>query len=90
MEEEYEFENDGVLIDYSKRLTENEVVLHDFTKAAAIAKILVEEDYCVMLSREEDLIILNYVETYHDGYFPRGSVYFNHCDELEINIEPED
>ena len=39
----------------------NEIALHDKETALKIANILVDEEYVVMISREEDLYIINYL-----------------------------
>lgn len=38
-----------------------EIACHSFEDAAALQKILVENNYVVMLSREEQLWIVNYI-----------------------------
>lgn len=38
----------------------NEIAVSDKEAAMKIANILVDEEYCVMLSREEDLYIINF------------------------------
>ena len=40
---------------------EHEIALHDKETALKIANILVDEDYAVMISREENLYIINYI-----------------------------
>ena len=38
----------------------NELAFHNHKNALEVAQKLIEENYVVMISREEDLIILNY------------------------------
>lgn len=38
----------------------NEIAIHNKENAFKIAEILIEEDNCVLLSKEEDLYIVNY------------------------------
>lgn len=44
-------------------LPQDGLVCHDFDDAAAIMQILVKNGNCVMLSREEDLWVINWVWT---------------------------
>lgn len=47
-----------VIEDY---LPQQGVGIKNYEDAAAIQKILIDNDYCVMMSREEDLWVLNWV-----------------------------
>ena len=48
----------------------NEIAVSDKEAAMKIANILVDEEYCVMLSREEDLYIIDF------EYSDRNNVIF--------------
>lgn len=68
---------------YENILTENEIVFHSFKAASDVAEKLMEEDYVVMLSREENLYILNFVNTCERNEPNRNAVAFNHRDYFE-------
>lgn len=42
-------------------LTNNEIAVHNYEDASLIASTLLDNDYVVMISREENLYIVNYV-----------------------------
>ena len=42
-------------------ITNNEIALHSFEDAVTVAKMLLDNNYVVMISREEQLYIVNYV-----------------------------
>ena len=42
-------------------LTKNEIACKDYYTAAAIQKLLLDEDYIVMLSKEDEFWIVNYI-----------------------------
>ena len=42
-------------------LTNNEIVCTDYYSATSIQKLLLEQDYVVMLSKEDELWIINYI-----------------------------
>lgn len=42
-------------------VTKNEIATHTYENATAIAKILLEENYVVMISLEDNIYIVNYV-----------------------------
>lgn len=44
-----------------KYLTNNELSVNTFEEAMAIQKILINNDYAVMITKEENLYIINYV-----------------------------
>jgi hypothetical protein len=46
---------------FDEYIPKEEVALHSYEDAMTMMKILVENNYCVMLSREENLWILNWV-----------------------------
>ena len=51
----------------------NEIAIQDKESALEIVKILVEEEYCVLLSKEESLYIINYE---YSEYSDRNNVVF--------------
>lgn len=51
----------------------NEIAVSDKEAAMKIANILVDEEYCVMLSREEDLYIIDFE---YSEYSDRNNVIF--------------
>ena len=56
-----------------------EIVVNDFDDAVAIAKILVKNGDVVMLSKEEDLTIVNFIWSQNDS--DRNDVVFmDRCD----------
>lgn len=61
---------------------EHEIALHDKETALKIANILVDEDYVVMISREEDLYIVNYL---YAQYSDRNYVVFMDRDEFDTD-----
>lgn len=54
-------------------VTNNEIAIHSKENAIKIAEILLEENYVVMLSREEDLYIINFE---YSQYSDRNDVVF--------------
>ena len=54
-------------------VTNNEIAIHSKENAIKIAEILLEEDYVIMLSREEDLYIINFE---YSQYSDRNDVVF--------------
>lgn len=50
-----------------------EIAIQDKESALEIVKILVEEEYCVLLSKEESLYIINYEYSEHSD---RNNVIF--------------
>ncbi len=72
-------------------ITKNEIALHSFEDAVAIAKTLLDNGYVTMISREEQLYIVNYVWSPNDA--DRNDVAFMDREELEdiiFNTESED
>ena len=67
-----------------------EIACHSKENALMIAKILLDESHVVMLSKEEDLTIVNYLWSSSDG--DRNDVCFNYREEVEEFIfgEKED
>ena len=60
----------------------DEISLHDKETALKIANILVDEDYVVMISREEDLYIINYL---YARYSDRNYVVFMDRADFDTN-----
>lgn len=72
-------------------ITDNEVALHSFEDAVAMAKILLANGYVIMISREEKLYIVNYEWSSRGA--DRNDVAFMNKEELEeiiFNEESED
>ena len=72
-------------------ITKNEIALHSFEDAVAMAKILLNNGYVAMISREEQLYIVNYVWSQRGA--DRNDVAFMDREELEdiiFNTESED
>ena len=61
----------------------NEIAFHNHKKAFEVAAALLEESYVVLLSCEEDLIILNY--EWSENFADRNDVLFMRRDEFEEN-----
>ena len=72
-------------------ITNNEIALHSFEDAVAVAKVLLDNGYVTMISREEQLYIVNYIWSAKDA--DRNDVAFIDRVELEemiFNTESED
>lgn len=63
----------------------NEIAIRNKEAAMRVVSCLVEEEYCVMLSREEDLYIINFE---YSEYSDRNNVIFMQKDEFEENYCP--
>jgi len=62
-------------------VTQNEIAVHDYIDATNIMSTLIKNDYVVMLSREEDLYIINYIYSPHGA--DRNDVCFQDRDLVE-------
>ena len=62
-------------------ITNNEIALHSYEDAVALTKILLDNGYVAMISREEQLYIVNYVWSQRGA--DRNDVAFMDRDELE-------
>ena len=62
-------------------ITKHEVALHSYEDATTMAKILLENGYVTMISREEQLYIVNYVWSPNNAN--RNDVAFMDREELE-------
>lgn len=62
----------------------NEIAVSDKESAMKIANILVDEEYCVMLSREEDLYIIDFE---YSEFSDRNNVIFMNREDFEQKFE---
>ena len=72
-------------------ITNNEIALHSYEDAVALTKVLLDNGYVAMISREEQLYIVNYVWSQRGA--DRNDVAFMDRDKLEeiiFNTESED
>ena len=72
-------------------ITNNEIALHSYEDAVTIMKVLLDNGYVAMISREEQLYIVNYVWSQRGA--DRNDVAFMDRDKLEdiiFNTESED
>lgn len=60
---------------------ENEIAVHDKEVALKIIDLLVDQAYVVMLSREENLYIINYL---YSQYSDRNDVVFMDREEFDM------
>lgn len=65
----------------------NEIAIKDKERAFAVAEALLEEDYVVMISREEQLYIINYIWS---DTCDRNDVVFMSREEYEEQIIKEE
>lgn len=66
----------------------HEIAIKNKEKALEVLSTLVDEEYCVLFSREEDLYIINYE---YSEYSDRNNVVFMSKDEFEEKfIETEE
>lgn len=68
----------------------DEIAIHDKEVALKIIDLLVDQDYVVMLSREENLYIINYL---YSQYSDRNDVVFIDREEFDMKyyqIEDEE
>lgn len=61
-----------------------EIAIQDKESALEIVKILVEEEYCVLLSKEESLYIINYE---YSEFSDRNNVVFMNREDFEQKFE---
>ena len=59
----------------------DEIAVHDKEVALKIIDLLVDQDYVVMLSREENLYIINYL---YSQYSDRNDVVFMDREEFDV------
>ena len=67
-----------------KYLEQDALAFHSFEEAAAVQKILLENGYCVMMSREEHLWLVNWVWT--ERFADRNDVIFVNRGSYECNL----
>ena len=60
----------------------NEIAIREKEAALQLIGILVEEEHCVMLSKEEDLYIINYE---YSKYSNRNNIVFMDREEFDLN-----
>jgi hypothetical protein len=73
-------------------VTKNEIAVNTLEAAKSLMAILMENNYVVMISREEKLYIVNYVWS-SSGYADRNDVVFNSreiIEEMIYNTESEE
>ena len=63
---------------------ENEIAIRNKEAAMKVISCLVEEEYCVMLSREEDLYIIDFE---YSKYSNRNNVVFMSREDFEQKFE---
>ena len=62
-------------------VTNNEIAVKSFANAETLAELLLDEGYVVMISKEENLYIVNYV--WSPNYANRNDVCFQSREETE-------
>ena len=67
-----------------KRQMKSEIAVQSKESALKIVDILVDEEYCVMLSREEDLYIINFE---YSEFSDRNNVVFMNREDFEQKFE---
>jgi hypothetical protein len=67
----------------NKFLEQDSLTFESYEDAAAVQKILIENGYCTMMSREEHLWLLNWVWT--EKFADRNGVIFVNRAEYEYN-----
>ena len=71
-------------------VTNKEIAFRSYSDALTVAEVLLQNEYVVMISREENLYIINYLWSPHDA--DRNDVVFNSREEVEDFIfnQPEE
>ena len=67
-----------------KKMFQNEIAIRNKEAAMRVISCLVEEEYCVMLSREEDLYIIDFE---YSEYSNRNNVIFMSREDFEQKFE---
>lgn len=62
-------------------VTNNEIAVHSYSDALSLAEVLLNNDYVVMISKEEKLYIVNYI--WSQRGCDRNDVCFQSRDEVE-------
>ena len=70
-----------------KYITDNEIAITNKETALKIAELLLSEEYCVMMSREEDLYIINYEWS---RYSDRNEMIFLSREKFENELSEND
>ena len=70
-----------------KYITDNEIAITNKETALKIAELLLSEEYCVMMSREEDLYIINYEWSW---YSDRNEMVFLSREKFENELSEND
>ena len=66
----------------SNLIPEKEIAVHSKENVDSIISALIDEGYVVMLSREEDLYMINYIWS-QENYADRNNVVFMNREEFE-------
>lgn len=66
-------------------LSERDIAVKSYEDAMEIVKVLLRNSYCVMLSMEEDLVIIHYEWT--QGFADRNQMVFRNREDLELEYE---
>jgi hypothetical protein len=69
-------------------LTKNEIVAKTYSDALSLAEILLNNDYVVMISKEEQLYIVNYIWSARES--DRNDVIFIGRDTFEMEMYDEE
>ena len=69
---------------FERYLEQDAIAVHSYEDACALMKILVENGNCVMISREEDLWLVNWV--WGEGRADRNDVIFADRGVYECNL----
>lgn len=71
-------------------MSEFEIAINDYYDATTIAKILMNNNYVVMMSREEQLYIINAI--WSDGCNRNDVVFMDGCEfeEKYVEVDPND
>lgn len=73
----------------AKLIPEGELTFHDFDSCMKVAEIILEEGYVVLVSREENLYVINYVWS-SENYADRNDVVFMGREEFDDKFYEED
>lgn len=69
--------------DFNYVTSNREIAIHNYENAIAIVKILLDENYIPMISKEENLYIINYLWSEHCD---RNDICFNYRENVEDYI----
>jgi len=67
-----------------KYLTNNEIACESYEDAMEISKILIKNSYVVMISKEEEIYVVNYI--WSERYADRNDVCFLPTEDVEEEI----